>query len=600
MKIGYYKNKKEAIQLQLNKSDLQYQQLSWTRGILAVLFVGCIFASIQSKNQFYNLLAFACLILFGICVWIHHLIVTKQNFQKASLVVNEQILTRFSDDWKSLQDTGEDFVSESDYRSNDLDIYGCDSLFQYLTCANTYLGREMLASYLQGNERDINTILQRQSACAELVKKQDFAEELLAYSYQMSKDQLTNQNQFKDFIHSVNDKKISFKIMKIVKWIFPLITLFFLGCVILKIEAEKSLAIASLCIVLQLACSLFAYGKISEAIKSIFGISRMLTLYKQLFMKIESQSFESQYLQELQLNCVQPVLASEGIKQLGVISEGVNVRFNAIAYVVCNGLLLWDFHLVESFEQWSNKYGSYLQSWLETVGEMEALISLSTLEKVKTETCVPIISRKEEPYLRSVNMAHPLIDENIAVGNSMEAKSQTWIITGSNMSGKTTFMRTIGTNLILAYAGANVLASQFEASRMSIYTSMRIQDDVSQGISTFYAEILRIKWMVEALKKNEIMISLIDEIFKGTNSADRIVGASEAVKKLSAKQCLTFVSTHDFELCNLVGSENPVVNYHFEEYYKEGQIFFDYHLKKGKCQTTNAQYLLKMAGIMEE
>ena len=167
------------------------------------------------------------------------------------------------------------------------------------------------------------------------------------------------------------------------------------------------------------------------------------------------------------------------------------------------------------------------------------------------------------------------------------------------MSGKTTFMRTIGVNCILAYAGAPVCANKMIVSNMKIFTSMRVQDDVSKGISTFYAEVLRIKQIIEYSYKNEPMLVLIDEIFKGTNSADRIVGATEIIKALNKEHIICLVSTHDFELCSLVEKAEILgSNYHFEEFYRNNELHFDYKIKPGRCRTTNAKHILRMAGLM--
>ena len=169
------------------------------------------------------------------------------------------------------------------------------------------------------------------------------------------------------------------------------------------------------------------------------------------------------------------------------------------------------------------------------------------------------------------------------------------------MSGKTTFLRSIGINLVLSYAGGPALASEFKTSVMKVLTSIRVEDNVNKGISTFYAELLRIKDMTEYNKNKMPMICLIDEIFKGTNSADRIICAAEAIKKLSQPWSITLVSTHDFELCNLESDDNiNAVNYHFAEYYENGEIKFDYNIQDGRCVTTNAKMLLKMAGIVDE
>ena len=166
------------------------------------------------------------------------------------------------------------------------------------------------------------------------------------------------------------------------------------------------------------------------------------------------------------------------------------------------------------------------------------------------------------------------------------------------MSGKTTYMRTLGSNAVLAYAGAPVCAQSFALTPMAVYTSIQISDDLAGGISTFYAELLRIKKMMTYSKRGRPMLILIDEIFRGTNSADRIVGAREAIRRLTLPHAITIVTTHDFELCDLGSEGVPVENAHFEEHYEGDKILFDFKIREGRCRTTNAQYLLRMAGIM--
>lgn len=167
------------------------------------------------------------------------------------------------------------------------------------------------------------------------------------------------------------------------------------------------------------------------------------------------------------------------------------------------------------------------------------------------------------------------------------------------MSGKTTFMRSIGVNTVLAYAGGFCTASGFKISLMQLCTSMRAEDDVNEGISTFYAELLRIRQMINVSRKQVPMITLIDEIYKGTNSKDRIFAAKETIRNLSKPYAFILVTTHDFELCDLENDlDTDVENCHFTEHYQDNKIFFDYKLRNGRCTTTNARYLLRMAGIL--
>jgi DNA mismatch repair ATPase MutS len=229
-------------------------------------------------------------------------------------------------------------------------------------------------------------------------------------------------------------------------------------------------------------------------------------------------------------------------------------------------------------------------------------MSLAVVGQTRENCCFPELLTESAPRLQARDLQHLLLDEAQGVPNDIEVRSETRIITGSNMSGKTTFLRTLASSVVLAWAGAPVCAAQFGLTRLHVFTSIRVTDDITKGLSTFYAELLRIKSMVEFAKKKTPMLICIDEIFKGTNSADRIIGARAAIERLTGPQNITLVSTHDFELCDLLSpNDTPVTNYHFAETYDvEGHIHFDFRLQPGRCQTTNAKYLLRLAGILDE
>ena len=275
------------------------------------------------------------------------------------------------------------------------------------------------------------------------------------------------------------------------------------------------------------------------------------------------------------------------------------ISFNPIIHMLLAGFIGWDFYLARRTVSWTAKNKDIFTNCEDIIAEFEELGSLAVLSAVRETTEPEII---EDMKLGFDEIYHPLINREKVVSNSGNLDGHITIITGSNMSGKTTFMRTIAVNAVLAYAGAGVCAKSFKLPIMKLFTSMRITDDVSSGISTFYAEILRIKRAADYVEAGSEppALCLIDEIFKGTNSADRIVGATEAVKKLSSGKCMVILTTHDFELCDIQEADGrPADNYHFEEYYENDEILFDYKMKSGRCTTRNAIALLKMAGIVK-
>ena len=282
------------------------------------------------------------------------------------------------------------------------------------------------------------------------------------------------------------------------------------------------------------------------------------------------------------------------------LAAAVSWRSNFFFSFLANGLFLFDFAAGLLFQRWCRREGAQLAPALAVWHECEVLLSLSTLAAAQAQTVFPAFLEGQTPRLAATALRNPLLPEETAVANDAALTAGTTIITGSNMSGKTTWLRTLGMNAVLAWAGAPVCAAAFSLSPLALYTSIRVDDSLAEGMSTFYAELLRIKEMVAAERTGRPLLLLIDEIFKGTNSADRITGARAALAHLTNAHSITLVSTHDFELCDLEVPGGRVRNAHFEEQYQDGRIAFDYRLRAGRCQTTNAVYLLRLVGILDE
>ncbi len=318
--------------------------------------------------------------------------------------------------------------------------------------------------------------------------------------------------------------------------------------------------------------------------------------YVEALELIEKENFQSNIIQSIKSNLdMNGKSSSKELKSLEKITSWLYDRGNAF-YLLLNCYLLWDYQILSKLEKWKSSNKDEFDKWMISLGDFEALVSLAGFTYNNHGWATPKIN--DDYTLKGKNLSHPMLGEK-GVGNSFDINKdkRVILITGSNMSGKSTFLRTVGFNCILAYLGLPVKGESFEVPILKVYTCMRTGDNLEESISSFYAEILRIKIIVEGVKRGEKILFLLDEIFKGTNSLDRHEGAEILINQLLEGNTLGLVSTHDFELCDMEKKDSTIQNYNFREYYEDNKLKFDYILRKGVSQTRNARYLMKMAGI---
>ena len=487
--------------------------------------------------------------------------------------INQKYIARKNGNWRKFKITGEEFVNKEHPYSYDLDIFGKNSLFQYINEANTYYGRELLSNLLTPEELDKPTILMRQTAIKELSKKRDFCEDIKCEGGENIGD---NPKKLIDFLER-EDTLFKWKGMKYILSALPVITI---GMIFINIQLFIALFSVQVLIFIGFAL------KTSYILSSVYKFDKSISSFKSIISLLTEEKFDAELNKQMQ-EILQDG-AAKTTKSLRVISEFVNLRRSMLVFVGMNVFFLYDLQLVFALEELRENGGRNIKKWLRTVGFFEALISLTVLPDLEPTWAYPTLNAKNEINVQE--LSHPLLGQG-RVHNDFDLQNIV-IISGSNMSGKTTFMRSLGVNLVLAYAGSVVCAKEFDAPLLDIYTSMRIEDDLSQGMSTFYAELVKIKKIIDNSKRTDPMIFLIDEIFRGTNSIDRVDGAKMVLNQLTTPHILGIITTHDLEVCT-----PNYNNYHFSEHYVEESIRFDYKMKKGVSTTRNAKHLMKMIGI---
>lgn len=570
--------------------------LLWSNGrllsALAVL-VGLVFGI---RNDFLPgyVLAAAGIICFCYLVFRFNQQQIAIELAQNRLQVLKRYEARSKGDWYDFTDDGASYVRKDDFLSSDLDLFGPRSLYQYISVAHTIVGRDALMRLL--TRPNLNLIGERQASVLELLRDDELAVDFEALGLSKDRRREDDERKAEEKLrrYATGKGNSSVPQLKLLAVGMPVVTLLL---AVTSFLGVTSWMMVLYCFFLQIIASVLLSGTLQTEKESVMVLARRLGRAEERINVILAPDFQSAYLREMQKQLAN---AGEGIRALNRIVNTWQLRENFVLYLPLVGLLAWDFNCCLALDGWRKKYGASFTLWMDWLGEVEALYSLGTLSRVRPdETTVPEIV-PGGPLLEMDDGKHPLLDPRTVVGNDYTQGGDTVIITGSNMSGKSTFMRTLALNAVLAYAGGTVMAKRFRISPMHIFTSMRVSDDVSEGISSFYGEILRIKQMVTWSEQKKPMLVLVDEIFKGTNSADRIIGAQAAIRKLSHPWMMTLVTTHDFELCALADSpEVQGKNYHFEEHYEGDAIAFDYKIRPGRCKTTNAQHLMRIAGLLD-
>lgn len=593
MKKTFYENTWENTLALINALRRQNRRLVLARSLVFPLMAALLIHGYDRRLPGEMLLGLFLLILFAILVVRHARLERHRRFMRAYLGVVAAYLARFTGDWKNEPVTGAQYRKEKRPPDRDLHIFGTASLYQYLCCARTKAGRDRLARALSAAPRDLLKTKRRQAAVRELLSHPLLCLELAARGAR-----LPDGHDTRDLVRELAEPPaISPRLYFTAGTLFSLAGLgSFLWAAFGGGSWAPALAIWSV----NTALALAVYPRTQRVLAPLGRMAQELRLYGNIFRALERAPLRGDALRGILAPLFVPLRATRAQGRLTRLADCVAMRRNFVFFILANALFLWDFHCRAYFALWRRRAGAAAGAWLDVWAEMELLLSLAMIGHTREVYTFPRFLDEPAPRLTAEGAMPLVLTEEAGTPNDANLTAGTLVITGSNMSGKTTYMRVLGSNTVLAYAGAPVCARSFALTPMAVYTSIQIHDDLAGGISTFYAELLRIKKMMAYSRKGRPMLILIDEIFRGTNSADRIVGAREAIRHLTLPHAITIVTTHDFELCDLGREGIPIANAHFEEHYEGDKILFDFKIREGRCRTTNAQYLLRMAGIIDE
>ncbi|WP_245756218.1 MutS-related protein [Pontibacter chinhatensis] len=590
-----YLERASAFSDQEKKAASTSSAVSWLRVGVFVAGVAVAYYFFRAGNTTAGTLAILGFYALFILVMRWH---SRLNFRHQQLrllrQVNEQEVERLQGKLKNF-DSGQEFVDDHHPYTSDLDIFGHNSLFQLLNRSVTSIGKYKLASWLRKAAAP-QQVLQRQEAVAELASdnKLDWLQELVALPMHYKHDAESAAG----FISWFKDKAF----FRQHSWLKPL--LFILPILTLAAIAGWFYGLSGwIAVVLLLVQYLLANrftAERDEYYEKSIGIYEAMRSYTKQLQHIEQHQFDTPLLQALHQELTKSgTRSSESINKLANIIDFFSYRLSTLMAFFLNAMLMWDFVWMYRLERWKEQHLQQLEHSLEVLAEVEALASMAAFQHAHPHFAVPQLS--QVPFLyQATELAHPLIFSVKPVANDfqMQGTGHTIVITGSNMSGKTTFLRTVGINMVLALMGGPVCARSMTVTPAQVYTAMRTADNLAENTSSFYAELKRLRVLLELTELGQPVFYLLDEILKGTNSRDRHIGAMSLIRQLHKRNASGLISTHDLELGAMEQElQGSVENYSFNSDIIGNEIRFDYRLTSGLCRSFNASKLMQLMGI---
>ena len=573
-----YKEKLETATQLYKQYYQQYNAIAFARLIDLLFAIVIGYKAINESSWLWGFLAAVMIVLFFLLIGKHKQIAVKRRIAKAKIAINEREIA-FIEQGIYPADNGKDFEPAQHPYAYDLDILGEKSLYHYLNRTHTYLGRKRLAQRLL--YPDTTTILTHQEAIKALTPQLAWRQTFMAHA-----EQIDDSPSFYDRLQqwAAAPTTPMGKFMRVFTVISPIV--FTLSAIIGYIyDYEVLKSIAKLLLTINLSVFFFYISKINKEKLGFEHTYTMLYAFKECIAQVETH-FPEKNKQ-----------ASTHIAQLSRLLDDLDSVSNILVSIPLNIFSFYHLHRYRALLQWKQTYGARVAQWLETVASTEVLCSFANFAYNNPHFVYPTFNNQYRISFEDVG--HPLIAENERITNNITLDEAHFIIlTGSNMSGKSTFLRTLGVNMLLAQVGLPVCAREAAIHPLPLFVSMRLSDSLSDGKSYFFAEINRIEQIMTALKRERCMV-LLDEILRGTNSEDKQYGTIKIIERLLSLKAIGIVATHDIEVCKTANRyPEQLQNKSFESYIHEGELSFDYKLREGICQNKNATFLMEKLGII--
>ena len=532
-----------------------------------------------------------CLIAFGWLVKYHAFTEKEKDFFRNLQTINQRESDCLKGKYFEFPD-GSVHISRDHPNSFDLDIFGHASLFQYINRTTSKPASDLLAFWLK-EPAAIKEIMLRQQAVLDLKPRIEWRQKLITFGY----SNINSGQDPKELLAWVFSKNL-FPNRKNLKRLTFLLSALALASVVMVVFGMPPALLLPI-LVINFVFYFLQGSKISRLHNHVGKSSEMLATYASTIELIEQEQFHTEKLKNLRGIFTEKAPVSAYIRQLSGLVNRLDARLNILVAIPLNLFFFWDIHFCLALERWKNIHVNNISVWFGTMAEFEVLSCFGNMAFNNPEWPMPVVS-EEYFVLKAINAGHPLIPAGRRVSNSIEipGSAKSILITGSNMSGKSTFLRTCGVNAVLSMAGAPVCAEIFTISHVQVYSSMRISDSLEDNTSSFYAELKRLAMIIKESERNQRVFLLLDEILRGTNSNDRYTGSVALVKQLIGYGTVSIVATHDLRLAELA-NEMPgkIDNYHFDVKIDGEELYFDYKLNPGICTSLNASILMKKMGI---
>lgn len=579
---------------QLSQTKTQINRISLLRVLLFVAGFGGLILFYHSGTWAVVLTVCCTFLPFFILVKVHNRLYFRKEQLETQLKLNQDELKGLEGDY-SVFDEGREFIDAGHPYSYDLDLFGRKSLFQALGRTCTHIGKQTLATWMQHHLTEKAAIETRQESIRDMSRRMEFREAFrvtgsINRGADSDEEEISRWSQTPSVLQHL-------WWVKLCLWAVPGINILLLALGLLHILSLSwfgimftVFVILSFALIQRVTLIQESYGK---KLKTLNRYAKLITLAK-------GETWQAPALRELTDKLdIDGHSPAEALTQLSKELDRLDLRNNQLLYVILEGSMFFQLRQIVRIERWKARYGKYLMGWLEAVGELDALCSLGTFAYNHPAYTYPTITNQPFCFLAR-NMGHPLMPEAQCVKNDATIPSRPYflIITGANMAGKSTYLRTIGVNYLLACMGCPVCCESLTLYPAQLITSLRTTDSLSDNESYFFAELKRLKRIIDLLNKGQELFIILDEILKGTNSADKQKGSLDLIRQFMRLKADGIIATHDLLLGTLADQFPEYIrNYCFEADIKDNELTFSYRLREGVAQNMNACFLMRKMGI---